>query len=798
MRLFIADSASMRLKRCKNTTWFWRGVFVAVVAHSWMAVGDLKQEALPVWSESVEVVELADVPLTEPRPELLEFDLEDNTPQTVEKAPPEKVTEKPTLALAEPVEQPLPLSVEALEPAESDDALLLASVAPSSEATVPEEKHLRQADEPMALSDISVEFPSDVPMSEVERVSRTFQGLIQENLRSGPYVLSERFAGSLNGDPYDGGSLAKLETEPIDESEAELGFVVGQDVDEAVEKEGLDPFKTYVVVNGRIRAVSPSLIARPPEVASAQSGALERPELQSASNSQLPGESGHDQTGVKVRGSKRATNSEVAGLGDQKAITLSKEEVEKGLSEVTPQAGLASLDGSPASAQYVTVSGVVRVPEGFAPNKVVLRLAVTGFQVQTDAAGHFELRDVPKGTRFELLVWHLDGGLTRRLVPVAASSRESGIEIELVSTTHVDALAKSFGLAQQMNLGGFCARVDIENPTALVGASVYANTIRKNLATHYFSDKGLPSVGQTELTPDGRFCIFNIEESLVDVKLVTLNGTRRQFTVHVEPSTFEHDLILDASHSFYLKVSLLEPLDTREVIELSGRGVQPEFGDKRLRNWIFGEDTPVWTRVANYVLMSDEAYAPVKPNPGDVQFFPGGQKFIEVKVAPDMPDAPWGRVLLSRDDLMTDAMLKRARETMSRVHQDTQTPVSFAVLDADAWDEIISDNHDVPAIGSTGFGGLYLSIDASAMGRNTDELNVSVRDTWTGESVCEIHRINSSSSVKSSRFFRAACGAKNGQFALIVQSEDGALLWSDVVRIRQGTVQTVTVMDPNF
>jgi hypothetical protein len=318
------------------------------------------------------------------------------------------------------------------------------------------------------------------------------------------------------------------------------------------------------------------------------------------------------------------------------------------------------------------------------------------------------------------------------------------------------------------------------------------------LATHYFSDKGLPSVGQTELTPDGRFCIFNIEESLVDVKLVTLNGTRRQFTVHVEPSTFEHDLILDASHSFYRKVSLLEPLDTREVIELSGRGVQPEFGDKRLRNWIFGEDTPVWTRVANYVLRSDEAYAPVKPNPGDVQFFPGGQKFIEVKVAPDMPDAPWGRVLLSRDDLMTDAMLKRARETMSRVHQDTQTPVSFAVLDADAWDEIISDNHDVPAIGSTGFGGLYLSIDASAMGRNTDELNVSVRDTWTGESVCEIHRINSSSSVKSSRFFRAACGAKNGQFALIVQSEDGALLWSDVVRIRQGTVQTVTVMDPNF
>jgi len=794
--LFVADNAGMRFKRGKNTTWFWRGVFVAIVAHSWMAVGDLKLETLPVWSESSEVVELADMPLTDVRPALAEFELDDNSPHLAMNTP-ELVSDK-----AQSVEHVSEHSTEHVSEHSTEHVSEHSTEHASERST--EHASERSTDwsaessaDSIQLSDVPVEFPSDVPMSEVLRVSKTFQGLIQENLRSGPYVLAERFAGSLNGDTAETGVISELETEPIDESVAELGFIVGQDVDDTVETTGLDPFKTYTVVNGRIRAVSPPTIARqtavmPVESVEQQSSetTLEpTPQVSAATHRVLDSNSGVD---------RRAEDSaEVAASGDQ-PISLSEEEIERGLSEVTPPAGLASLDVSAVSAEFVTVSGLVRVPEGFARDKVVLRLAGTAFQVQTDAAGQFELRDVPKGTRFELLVWHLDGGLTRRLIPVAASGRDGALDIELVTTSYVDALAKSFGLVQQMNLGGFCARVDVENPAVLVGASVHAHTVQKNLAAHYFSDQGLPSSSQTELTPDGRFCVFNVDESLVDVKLLTLNGTRRQFVVHVEPSTFEHNLTLDAAQSIYRKVSLVEPLDTREVIELSGRGVQPDFGDKRLRNWIFGEDTPVWTRVSNYVLRADAAYAAVRPNPEDLQFFPGGQKFIEVRVAPNLPDAPWGRVLLSRDDLMTESMLARASESGGRVYQDRNTPVSFPALDADAWDDIASDNHNLPAISRSEFGGLYLSIDATALGRGTDELDVSLRDTWTGESVCEMHRINSSSSVKSSRFYRAACGAKNGQFALIVQSEDGALLWSDVVRIRKGTVQTVTVMDSNF
>lgn len=779
MGIFNADSSDVRFKRGKNTAWFWRGVFVAVVAHSWMAAGDLKLERQPVWSESAEVVELADVPLTELRDPVVEFELEDNSSSSEL----ENQVRLTDLVAAEdsPVDEPpatLPSRVPDAEVAQSaPEAQLKGRVADTTQPLVGAQP----------LSDIPVEFPDDVPMSEVLRVSRTFQGLIQENLKGGPYVLSERFAGSLTSED----SLEEIDTEAIDGSAVELGFMVGQDVDESVESEGLDPFKTYTVVDGRIRAVTPSKVVSRPVLL--DSGAIDASAADSRGLEAKSGSSGAD---IQPTESARLnSDAQMNSPSSGPAISLTREEIESGLAETSAQSEVASFDSSSVVAKFVTVAGTVRVPEGFARDKVVLRLAGTGFQVQTDAAGQFELRDVPKGTRFELLVWHLDGGLTRRLVPVSASGSDDTVEIELAKTSYVDALAKSFGLVQQMNLGGFCAKVEVENPTALLGANIFANTVRKNLTVHYFSEQGFPVANLSELTQDGRFCVFNVEDALVDVRLVTLTGVRRQFVVHTEPSTFEHDLIFDASKSFYRRVSLLEPLDTREVIELSGQGIQPDFGDKRLRNWIFGEDTPVWTRVSNYVLRADEAYAPVRPKAEDLQFLPGGQKFIEVKVAPDIPDAPWGRILISRDDLMTESMLNQLE---SRVYQDKKESVSLAALDADAWDEIVASYDDIPAISNSEFGGLYISIDAAALGQMTDDLSVFVRDTWTGESVCELQKMNTSASVKSSRYFRAVCGAKSGQFALIVQSRDGALLWSDVVRIRRGTVQTVTVMDPNF
>lgn len=809
-------------KKERRLSWFWRGVFVATVAHSVMAVGDLKTERLPVWSESSDVIQLADMPLFEPVSLLSEFELDDNSPsadQTPTRMAPVNAGEAALVAHSPEsssleVTRTLPLSdAESIvdppagfstKPTTSEVQPVVSSSEPSSTEAAPltfvHASQLAGATADLAapetgvsaskveLSDIPVEFPSDVPASEIARVSQTFRGLIQENLRAGPYVLSERFAGTV----YGGEVVSNIDTEEVDEPAGDAGFIIGQDVDDSVEFSGLDPFKTYTVVNGRICAVTPADIARVvPASASANLDRVVSSETKPTDISRAEQQDG-SATSAKAPIQTEELN---ASRGEMRDFELPREEVNKGLSEVTPQVGVASLDGNSLSSESVTVAGVVRVPEGFAKDKVFLRLAGTAFQVQTNAAGHFELRDVPKGTRFELLVWHLDGGLTRRLIPVSASARSEEISIELVKTTYVDSLAQSFGLMQQMNLGGFCARVDVENTTALVGASVYSRTAERNLAVHYFSEQGLPASSLTELTRDGRFCVFNVEEALVDVKLVTLSGLRRQFAVHVEPSTFEHDLVLDASQSMYRRVSLLEPLDSRAVIELTAQGVQPDYGDNRLRQWMFGDDTPTWKRVSNYVLKTDGAYAAVRPNPDDLQFFPGGQEFVEVRVAPDIPNAPWARILLSRDELFTEAMLRQAEEIPGRVFQDKMEPFKVAALDADAWEEIAANNPELPSISQPNIGGVYLSVDTSALGYEASELNISVRDTWTGETVCDVMQLNPAKEIKASRFFRAVCGAKSGQFALIVQSSDGALLWSDVVRIRAGTVQTVTVAE---
>jgi hypothetical protein len=64
--------------------------------------------------------------------------------------------------------------------------------------------------------------------------------------------------------------------------------------------------------------------------------------------------------------------------------------------------------------------------------------------------------------------------------------------------------------------------------------------------------------------------------------------------------------------------------------------------------------------------------------------------------------------------------------------------------------------------------------------------------------VCQVVPLRGSNEIKSARFVRAVCGARPGQYALILETKEGALLWSDVVRIRPGDVQTVTVLDPKF
>lgn len=752
----------------RRTTWFLRGILVAAVTHSFLAVADLSVEIENFSTDLGEPVDFHEEFSPHKERKISEIELPDSSAW-------------PGISVVSQ-QRPYASSSEILAGVQIQNSMSAAKIVRTKviEVDVLQEKN-RSGSSPSNVQSAEgkIHFPLDVPESEILRVSRTFHGMIQESLaaKSGPF--SEEFLGSLaTSEPMTGEKLAELETSLIDENPADEGYALGEELGWQAEVKGLDPFKTYTVVNGQIRAVTPTQVSR--QTYAAPDFVQQRLGLQSQEAASMP------------------TSTPLIRQEQTAELNMTQAEISKGLGEIMSTSSAAALDASGSRSDRVSVRGRVIVPSGFAPDKVILRLGGTAFQVQTDASGAFELRDVPRGTRFELLVWHMEGSLTRRLIPITASGREKSLDIHLQKLADVDSLAGAFGVVQQMNQGGFCAKIESHSAEELIGAQVEVSGMRRSLQTHFFSDASLPSSMQTELSSDGRICVFNIDESVVDVKVALVNGIRRQFVVHVEPSTFEHDLLFDVSESIYRRVSLMEPLDTQQVLELSAQGVFPEFGDRKLRDWIHRNDVPVWTQVSRFTMQSDPSYSMVRSDADSLYFFPGGQEFVEVRLAPDLPGAPLSRVILSRDSLLTESMLKQFGHLAQQSLQDRSQVMSIAALDADAWDDIVIQNPDLPTLHGKTTGGLYLSIDPEGLGFSAKDLVVSVRDTWTGKDVCSVQPLRSSTEIKSGRLLRAACGTSPGQYALIIESRDGALLWSDVVRVRSGDVQTVTVLDPKF
>jgi hypothetical protein len=777
-----------RVKSATRNNWFWRGIFVSTVANSLLAAADLSFEDRSVWSNPEDTIEIYASNSTDLNSKLMEVELSSDEAQAAAVISPVREISKVVTTDVR--------TVDGLHFSRSDSASAKSEKGEEPVAFLPENYS-------SSGKGSAINFPVDVSRSEVLRVSRTFQGMVLESLKDSAGQLSRQYLGSLSqAEPLTDEKLAELETTLLDEEVAsEDGYLVGQDVDTQVESAGLDPYKTYTVVNGRVHAVTPTQVVR-----SAAASPSVQPQTQDQVAAAAMRPSGSDSA---AQGAASAIVAEAAKANSNgadltptananKPFELPAEQVSKELAKIAPPTKDAALDSQSAESDRVKIRGKVSVPAGFARDRAVLRMAGSGFEVQTDASGGFELRDVPKNSRFELLVWHLDGGLTRRFVPVVASGRERSIEVNLAKTSEIDQLANSFGTTQQMNHGGFCARLDHTSLPALTGGQVFVSAGQKSVKTYYFSANGLPSAMQNELSEDGRFCVFNLEHSIADVRILLLNGARRQVVVHVEPSTFEHDVVIDVSESLYRKVSLLEPLDTQQVLELSARGVKPEFGDNRLRDWLFGNDVPVWTKVSRFLLQTDPTYASVRPSEDEVQYFPGGQEFLEVRLSPDQPGAPWSRVLLARDQLLTDSMLRQLETVKTRIYQDHAESISVPALDSDAWDDIVNQHVDVPQLQEQTIGGMYLSLDTMSLGYKPEDIVVSVRDTWSGKDVCKVVSLRSAKDVKTTRYLRAVCGAAPGQYALIVESREGALLWADVVRIRPGDVQTVTVLDPKF
>lgn len=212
----ILETSNTQRARARRSMWFWRGILVSAVTHSLLAAADFSVVTDSVWSEESEAIDLHAAPADETRRKIVEFDLSSDI------IPPAAAGEKGVLIQAAEIVEGLKLPARA---AFVEAALFSASL---------EMKQPEQESNVLFKSNSSsaIQFPVDVPVSEVVRVSRTFHGMVQESMRQTPGQLSGQFLGSLsNSTPMTDEKLAELETTLIDESVSEDGYALGQEVD---------------------------------------------------------------------------------------------------------------------------------------------------------------------------------------------------------------------------------------------------------------------------------------------------------------------------------------------------------------------------------------------------------------------------------------------------------------------------------------------------------------------------------------------------------------------------------------
>jgi hypothetical protein len=451
-----------------------------------------------------------------------------------------------------------------------------------------------------------------------------------------------------------------------------------------------------------------------------------------------------------------------------------------------------------APVRYVSVRGRVAVPRGMQASNVVLRIAGTGWQIQPEADGLFEFRDMPLGSRFEIVAWDVDGRLARRIVPVTVAA--GGIvDIELQKTSFVDDLSASFGLRQTLDASGFCAELAASNRDILIGARVTLTAPREWQGPFYFNDRRLPDANLAEATRSGKFCVFNAQSDIVDVNVHLMNGTRRSFTVHLKPSTFETGLAFDMTTSVYRAAMPLELVDSFAAFDSSANEQKLRFGTLSTRRWLSGEESASWSRVYGLRISTDKAYAPQafeEANENGAVYFPLGQEWQEIHVRRDEEGAPSSFSIVSRDELLTARIRNKmeASKDAPAAYSDSSEAFVVRAMDPDTLEDVRRAMPSFDADPSKGV--VFLSLDLAGLEVDYSDLRLSLRDAWTGQSVAPFHFLPLAPGVKKARTLRGFfTDIPEGQFTLLVSDVKGALKWIDVVRSRAGALQLISTRE---
>lgn len=437
----------------------------------------------------------------------------------------------------------------------------------------------------------------------------------------------------------------------------------------------------------------------------------------------------------------------------------------------------------------VSLTVKVNVPQGVNPASVFLRVAGTSWQVSVDDEGLAHFPDLPNGSKIQFLAWDAENVLSRRLVPVAVSTFKTDYTIDMHRQSDVGLFAAAAGTLQIADNSGFCGRLVTREPAAVLGARVWLSTASTKV--FYVSKQHFPDAQLTEVTEDGRFCVFNVTEGVVEMTVGLLNGVRRNFTVHLSPTTFESQIDLDMESGVYRPVAGLELQDTTEVLNAVGRENRSTFGNSDGRRWMSGSDSAVWTNVDGYYLAGNRGYAAqlveVLPNENpSLLFFSAGQELNEVTWSKYADDQHRSFSLLSRGDILID----RAGE-MKTVTNSRKT-MSLKLFSNDAFAELEHLSTDSGIDRSLGLA--VVSLNAAGLETEYKDLRIQLRDAWTNKVLAKMQFIPHSVDVRSPKHVRGFFpNLPRGHYTLLVTNADGAVKWMDVVRALPGQTQLISI-----
>ncbi len=451
--------------------------------------------------------------------------------------------------------------------------------------------------------------------------------------------------------------------------------------------------------------------------------------------------------------------------------------------------GLASAQAANAGAisevSRVSIRGRVSVSSKNHLGDIRVRISGTEVEVVPDRDGFFEFPEVPSGSKLELLVWDEHERYSRRIVPVTALARPVEYDVALESSVLTRNTAMVFGEVWDSSKAGFCGVFEAQNKELLLGAKVYVSAEKSRYATHFFDQYGLPAQSQVEIEKNGRFCVYNVREELIDVSVVLANGHRRSFSIHLKPTVFEPSLVLNIENSLWRPVSQMELVDFDEVVEAAKRESSFVFGTPGLRSWFDGTKSATWARVSHAALATDRAYAPVVTPREHVEpsYFSLGEEHSEVRWGTSSGEMS-GFSLVSRQAI-------RENESASG-NPVSRDPLVLKMLDGSSVDEM--ERASGKSI-SREKGIAFVSVDLAALNIEYSDARFSVRDAWTGRRIGEMFFVPSKGQ-SNSRFVRFFVGdLPAGQHTLMLTDRSGALKWLDLVRSRPGMLQVLSIGD---